>query len=70
MVEIFKTNVIEQTQAMLVQKILSNTFPQYKINFDLSDCDKVLRIEGESIVPKSIIALLEANAYDCELLND
>lgn len=70
MVEIFKTNVVEKTQAMLVQKILSNTFPEYKINFDLSDCDKVLRIEGENIVPKSIIAVLTANAYDCELLND
>lgn len=69
MVEIFKTNVVEKTQAMLVQKILSNAFPQYKINFDLSDCDKVLRIEGETIVPKSIIALLEANAYTCELIN-
>jgi len=69
MVEIFKTNVVEKTQAMLVQKILSNTFPEYKINFDLSDCDKVLRVEGETIVAKSIIALLEANAYTCELIN-
>lgn len=69
MVEIFKTNIDEQQQAEVLLKLLSKTFPEFKINFDLEDCDKVLRIEGSNVVPEKIIDLLEANAHCCELLN-
>lgn len=69
MVEIFKTNIDGQQQAEVLLKLLSKTFPEFKINFDLEDCDKVLRIEGSDIVPEKIIDLLEANAHCCELLN-
>ena len=68
MVEIFKTNIDEQ-QAEVLLKQLSKTFPEFKINFDLEDCDKVLRIEGSHVVPEKIIELVEANANQCELLN-
>ena len=43
----------------------SEAFPLYKINFDLSDCDKVLRVEGDNMealrimIPVRSIALSE-----------
>ena len=69
MVEIFKTNIDEQQKAEILLKLLSTKFPDFKINFDLEDCDKVLRIEGSHVVPEKIIELVETNAHQCELLN-
>jgi len=45
MVEAFKTNVQKKAQSKMLLCILSEAFPSFKINFDLSDCDKVLRVE-------------------------
>ncbi len=69
MVEIFKTNIDGQQQAEVLLKLLSEKFPNFQINFDLEDCDKVLRIEGSHVVPEKIIELLRAKHYACELLN-
>lgn len=69
MVEIFKTNIDEQQQAEVLLKLLSETFPDFKINFDLEDCDKVLRIEGSNVVPEKIMDLVKAKQYVCEILN-
>lgn len=68
MVEVFKTSVQEAGQAnVLVQKLLEH-FPSSQINFDLEDCDKVLRVEGKNISPEKIINLLNSDCYQCELL--
>jgi hypothetical protein len=45
MIEVFKTCVTEQALAMLLRKHLELGFPGYKVNFDLEDCDRILRIE-------------------------
>jgi hypothetical protein len=42
--------------------------PHSRINFDLEDCDKILRIEAENIVPERIIEILNANGCYCEVL--
>lgn len=44
LVEVFKTNVQEETQAAELLVALGDYFPSYKINFDLQDCDKILRV--------------------------
>lgn len=69
MVEVFKTNVQLKEQAEIILGILSNYFPDYKMNFDLYDCDYILRIEGATIVPEKIIEVLISNCCCCELLN-
>jgi hypothetical protein len=68
MIEVFKTNVqeVEQSQ-MIVQKILEH-FPNSSINFDLEDCDKILRIHSLAISNRKIIALLNALGFYCEAL--
>lgn len=48
--------------------VLSKKFPGFKINFDLNDCDKILRVEGNYILPEKIKALLNTNGYQCAAL--
>lgn len=69
MVEVFKTNVQEVDQSKtLIQKLLEQ-FPQSKINFDLDDCDKILRAEGMDIQPEKMIEVLNSNGYQCQVLD-
>jgi hypothetical protein len=69
MVEVFKTNVLQQKQAKGILAFLSKTFPGFKINFDLDDCDKILRVEGQNISSEKIINLLNTDGYQCEVLD-
>jgi hypothetical protein len=65
MVEVFKTNVGRQVEARLIIQRLIKCFPGYKINFDLKDCDKILRVEGDNIAACRIIELLQAHNFYC-----
>jgi hypothetical protein len=42
--------------------------PNAKWNFDLTDCDKILRIDSEENVVLKIIELLNLHNYSCEEL--
>ena len=68
MVEIFKTNVEETSESILLLQKLSNQFPKHKINFDLNDCEKILRVQGEDIAIEKIIQLLNRENFQCEVL--
>jgi len=69
MVEAFKTDVQKKTQSKMLLSILSETFPSIKINFDLSDCDRVLRVEGDNIEALSIMIVVKENGFKCEILD-
>ena len=69
MVEVFKTNVQKKVQSKMLLSVLSEAFPSFKINFDLSDCDKVLRIEGDNIEILPIMILVKENGFRCEVLD-
>ena len=69
MVESFKTNVQKKAQSKMLLCILSEAFPSFKINFDLSDCDKVLRVEGEIMEPLRIMILVKEYGFECEILD-
>lgn len=73
MVEVFKTNVHEvEATEMLIEKLLEH-FPESRINFDLEDCDRILRVEEKNIpvtiCPKKIIELVQSSGYHCEVLD-
>jgi hypothetical protein len=70
MVEVFKTNVQRKIESKKLLSVLSQTFPSFKMNFDLSDCDKVLRVEGENMEALHIIILVKEYGFMCELLED
>ncbi|UCS91699.1 hypothetical protein KZP23_13175 [Echinicola marina] len=72
MVEVFKTSVkaVEDKQFLLDK--LQKEFPHYKINFDMEDCDKILRIETiePDINSLSIIELMNRYGFKIEILQD
>ena len=70
MVEVFKTNITTQKKAKQVTKFLKEVFPVAKINFDLEDCDHILRIEtvDPSIDDKLIIQLMNQQGFYTEVL--
>lgn len=67
-VEIFKTNVADRVQAAGLLSLLAEQFPMLRINFDLSDCDRILRVEGQEIANDLIIDLVTMRGYYCRLL--
>lgn len=68
MVEVFKTNIACETVANEVSKGLSKLFPNYKVNFDLEDCDRILRIEAENIPIALIKDTVQNMGLICEVL--
>ena len=69
MVEIFKTDVYDVMQAEQIIVLLNQHFPAFMINFDLHDCDKILRIKGESIPVNEIVDIVSSNGFHCSVLD-
>lgn len=69
MVEVFKTNVMDQGQAAKFLEILRLHFPDHKANFDLDDCDKVLRVEGCREIADHVRAIVRDHGFVCEILD-
>ena len=68
MVEVFKTNVQQTEEAETLLLKLAEHFSTHKINFDLHDCDKILRVQGKDILVEKIIQLLNKENYQCKVL--
>lgn len=67
MVWIFKTSVESNKDIQNLKPILDQALlPEALWNFDLEDCDNILRIEAEIIEPKSIELWLNKTGYSCE----
>lgn len=72
MIEVFKTNVKLKKDARRIIKLLKSKLNEHNINFDLSDCDKILRIENKNgrISVPMIEKLLLNEGFFCEVLPD
>ena len=68
MIEVFKTNIQDALQAKSLVALLLHHFPGSKVNVDLHDCDKVLRIEGCDFLPTKVMTLVEEKGFVCSLL--
>jgi len=69
MVEVFKTNIQKKAQSKMLLCMLYKAFPSFKINFDLSDCDKVLRVKGDNVEALRIMILVKEYGFSCEVLD-
>tara|TARA_R110001592_G_scaffold9555_3_gene50555 strand:+ start:6027 stop:6239 length:213 start_codon:yes stop_codon:yes gene_type:complete len=60
MIEVFATNIDTDRKAEKILSQIREVYPDYMANFDLEDCDKILRIETEQtmIDTKSIVQLV------------
>ena len=72
MIEVFKTNVESYDQAAMLIDQIHRNFAGYRANFDLQDCDKILRVKSltESIEPDGLISFLRDLGYEAEILPD
>jgi len=68
MIEVFKTNMRQKKEAKPLVKLIANKFPVQRIDFDLQDCDKILRVEGESFSAEKIISMLAEKGFQCSIL--
>ncbi len=68
MVEIFKTNVEDKSLAKMMIEILYTELPPCRINFDLDDCDRILRVEGEYLPLELIQKTVIQKGIKCEIL--
>ena len=68
MIEVFKTNVENTGDASDIVQMLLQHFPASRINFDLQDCDKILRVEGKDFSTDKVLMLLKENGFYCSIL--
>ena len=69
MVEVFKTNVQEFAEAQKLVAVLRRHFPGSKINIDLDDCDKVLRVEGSNLRVEKVMTPVTGKGFVCTILD-
>lgn len=69
MISVFRTSVLTGKDIDQLRPHLDK-LPQNKWNFDLEDCDKILRIDSEREISQAIIRLLQEKGYNCEELTD
>jgi len=68
MIYVFKTSVKSKKHIRQLSPLLDDLLQQSRWNFDLEDCDKVLRIDSEENIVLKIIDLLNIHKFYCEEL--
>jgi hypothetical protein len=70
MVEVFKTNVTNQDHANRLIDRIHRTYREYKANFDLDDCDRILRVlcTTSPVQASLLIDLLRDSGFRAEVL--
>lgn len=67
---VFKTSVSNHTDAYSIITELGTMSLVNKVNFDLDDCDNILRVEGENIPAVLVEALVKRKGFECVELTD
>ena len=68
---VFRTSVYAKEDAAKLKPVLNSLMQQGdKWNFDLEDCDHILRVETKTLTAKEIIYQLEKAGYYCAELED
>lgn len=72
MVEVFKTDIVDEDRVKVLMDLIHHAFSDLQANFDLEDCDKVLRVEAADgiIEPFTIIEFLQRFGVTAEVLPD
>ncbi len=69
MVLVFKTSVTTKTKAQKIKARLNKLFGKANWNFDLEDCDKILRIVSKDDISNFVITELNKLDFDCTELD-
>ena len=68
MIYILKTSVQWKNQVRKLKPYINKIVPNEKWNFDLKDCDKILRIDSEEDRIPEIKNILSIHKFHCEEL--
>lgn len=68
MIFVFKTNVDSVSKVKKAALKLNQFFPDSKWNFDLEDCDNILRFECRDDSIEKLIFLMKVIGFECEAL--
>ncbi|AZB23416.1 hypothetical protein EG339_01630 [Chryseobacterium bernardetii] len=68
MISVFKTNVTNEKEIETLKPLLDTHLEITKWNFDLEDCDNILRIDSFSEIAQPTIKILKDNGFDCQEL--
>ena len=72
MIEVFKTDVNDTRYAEILAEHIQRMFRGYEVNFDLQDCDRILRVKsmGGAVDSDRLINALQAFGFHAEVLQD
>jgi hypothetical protein len=71
MIEVFKTDVKDPEDASRLLFEIDTNFSGCSANFDLTDCDRILRIKYPATIdPATFIEFLDRFGYQAEVLPD
>jgi len=72
MIEVFKTDVSDGRYARIIIEEIQMTFPYYEVNFDLQDCDKILRVKNTcgEVNSDRLINFVNQLGFHAEVLAD
>jgi len=72
MIEVFKTNVSDPDHANMLLEQIHDRFIEYRANFDLEDCDNILRVASANghVEISTLIGLLENHGFQAQVLPD
>lgn len=65
MIKVFRTDVAYAREVSTIIDGLLRDYPCMRINFDLEDEDRIMRIEGAFFKVEDIIALLKKQGHRC-----
>lgn len=71
MIEVFRTNITRVAQAQAVIEQIHAKLPGHHANFDLQDCDHILRVKCDGVMlTNSVIQIVSQNGGEAEVLPD
>ena len=68
MIYVFKTSVSTRKHAAILKPYLDKLLKNAKWNFDLDDCDRILRVDTAENITTSLPSLLHAMDITCQEL--
>ena len=67
---VFKTSVSSKEGIQHLTSGLNQLLKGSEWNFDLEDCDNILRIDSRADIAETVIHLLQDQGFDCKELPD
>ena len=69
MIYVFKTSVSTEEDILKIKQALNELLLPGRWNFDLDDCDKILRVESDTARASLVIRFMQEQHFVCEELN-